>query len=327
MAKLSGLLKSKSLNASGSSEQNVETGRIAVFYPGNTCGAPNVGAGFCWISPINGTAVIEIWGASGSSSRMCCCGYGLPGNAGGYSKKTITVNTGSYICGQLGKSCSNSDGLCSRGCSNCTNLYWTGTDKQGNANGCMCASGGHSGRSFCSTTPSAWCCFYANGFCGTKIENENCGIICNWGNAISWMGCGYGGDINCCGGFSCARFMGCYPNCLCYQYGIIQTSPGVISTEGASLTHSYDMNSGQGQWSGQGYAQLYAALGAAGRFPSSGVPLSTCWGAHGMCGCYENTNCVRPFPYGVPAPGVSPCGDVRDGGYSGGEGAVRIKFY
>ena len=87
------------------------------------------------------------------------------------------------------------------------------------------------------------------------------------------------------------------------------------------------MNSGQGQWSGQGYAQLLAALNAAGRFPSQGVPLSTCWGAHGMCGCYENTGCARALPYGVPAPGVAPCGDVRDMGYSGGEGAVRIKFY
>ena len=321
--KLSGLLASKSLQGQ---EQNVEVGSIKVFYPGNTCSAPNVGAGFCWQSTGTGTAVIEIWGASGSSSRMCCCGFGLPGNAGGYAKKTIQVNAGDYICGQLGKSCSNSDGLCSRGCSNCSNLYWTGRDKCNQTTGCMCASGGHAGRSFCSTGSSGFCCFYANGFCGTLIP-DNCGIICNWGPTISWMGCGYGGDVNCCGGFSCQRFMGCYPNCACFQYGIIQTSPGTISELGASLTFSYDMNSGQGQWSGQGYAQALTTLNAASKSPSMGVPLSTCWGAHGMCGCYENTNCVRPFPYGMPAPGVNPCADVRDGGYSGGEGAVRVRFY
>jgi len=327
MARLTALLKSKALTANGSSEQNVEVGQILAFYPGRTCTGINSGEGFCHVFRTAGTAIVEIWGASGSSSRMCCCGYGLPGNAGGYSRKTLTVQPGDRICGQIGQACSNSDGLCSRGCSNCTAICWIALDKNGATNGCMCASGGHAGRSFCSTTPSAWCCFYANGYCGTKIENENCGIICNWQGGVTWMGCGYGGDINCCGGFSCQRFMGCYPNCACFQYGIIQTSPNVISELGASLTFSYDMNSGQGQWSGQGYAQALAALNAAGKFPSMGVPLSTCWGAHGMCGCYENTNCVRPFPYGMPAPGVNPCGEVRDGGYTGGDGAVRIKFY
>jgi hypothetical protein len=325
MARLTGLLKSKSLQAHGTSEENVEVGKINVFYPGRTCTGINSDNGFCYVFREAGTAVIEIWGASGSSSRMCCCGYGLPGNAGGYSKKTINVVPGNLICGQLGQACSQSDGLCSRGCSNCTAICWYGLDKLGNTNGCMCASGGHSGRSFCTTTPSAVCCFGANGFCVTLIP-DNCGIVCNWGSTVTWMGCGYGGDVNCCGGFSCQRFMGCLSGCNCAMYGIINTSPGVISAEGASLTFSYDHNSGMGQWAGQGYAQAMAALGGASRFPSAGVPLSTCWGAHGMCGCYENTACVRPFPYGMPAPGVTPCDQVRDQGYTGGDGAVRIRF-
>ena len=325
MARLTGILRSKALQAHGNSEENVEVGRINVFYPGRTCTGINSDSGFCYVFREAGTAVIEIWGASGSSSRMCCCGYGLPGNAGGYARKTINVVPGDRICGQLGQACSQSDGLCSRGCSNCTALCWFGLDKLGNTNGCMCASGGHSGRSFCTTTPSAVCCFGANGFCVTLIP-DNCGIVCNWGSTVTWMGCGYGGDVNCCGGFSCQRFMGCLSGCNCQMYGIINTSPGVISADGASLTFSYDHNSGQGQWSGQGYAQALAALNGASRFPSAGVPLSTCWGAHGMCGCYENTNCVRPFPYGMPAPGVTPCDQVRDGGYTGGDGAIRIKF-
>jgi len=326
MAKLTELLKSKSLSANGTSEENVEVGRILAFYPGKTCTGINGEQGFCHVFRTAGTAVIEIWGASGSSSRMCCCGYGLPGNAGAYAKKTISVQPGDRICGQLGQACANADGLCSRGCSNCTALCWYGLDKLGNTNGCMCASGGHSGRSFCSTTPSGYCCFFANGFCGTLIP-DNCGIICNWGSVISWMACGYGGDVNCCGGFSCARFTGCYPNCICQQIGIIQTSPGTTSTQGTVLTYGNDAGSGMGQWSGSGYAQSLAALGLASKFPSSGVPMSTCFGAHGMCGCYEGNNCTRVFPVGMPAPGVTPCGDVRDSGYTGGDGAIRIKFY
>ena len=49
-----------------------------------------------------GTAHIEIWGAGGSGARMCCCGDGLLGNAGGYAYKKITVEADDTLTGCTG---------------------------------------------------------------------------------------------------------------------------------------------------------------------------------------------------------------------------------
>jgi hypothetical protein len=88
-------------------ETNLEKGRVWAYSPGteyndfNKC--------FCWISPGRGQVIIDIWGAGGSGARMCCCGFGIPGNPGAWSRKCICVDTGCIICGNVGKACNNAD--------------------------------------------------------------------------------------------------------------------------------------------------------------------------------------------------------------------------
>jgi len=121
----------------GREEDNIQQGRIWVYTPSTFY--TNFCTGFCWVAPGTGTAVIEIWGAGGSGARMCCCGGGLPGNAGAYSRRTISVCAGKTVCGGVGMSCGNADAICFRGCSDSTGLCWQGA---AGANGCMCAQGG-----------------------------------------------------------------------------------------------------------------------------------------------------------------------------------------
>ena len=44
--------------------------------------------------------------------------------------------------------------------------------------------------------------------------------------------------------------------------------------------------------------QHVATLGS-GRFPTGGIPFSTCWGKSGACNCYNNDGCVPVMPYGT----------------------------
>jgi len=77
------------------------------------------------------------------------------------------VNAGSYVAGCIGRSCNNASGTCTRGCSDPTMLCWCVT---ASCAGCMCAEGGKGGVGFCSTSTSAWMCYYYNGFCGTNRD-------------------------------------------------------------------------------------------------------------------------------------------------------------
>lgn len=322
MAKLTSLLGSKT-NVMYDAEQNLEKGRIWVYTHGTSL--TDIPYGFCWQAPGCGIAVIESWGGSGSGAKMCCCGGGLPGNAAAYTEKTICVRPGNYVCGGIGRACANSNDLCFRGCGSSTGYCWFGVSAQGATNGCVCTQGGRGGISFCTTGASMFCCFYANGFCGTKTLNDNCGIICNHCQG-GWIACSYGGDYNCCGGISCVSFFGCQASCICLFQQHVAVSPGVIATKGAVLTFNTENNNEFANWSGQGHYQKMSALNAAGRWPSHGVPFATCWGFSGSCGCYDNDGCVRNSPIGVPGTGPFPCGDVRDHAHMGGDGAVRIKF-
>ena len=324
MPRLSAFLPTKNTNFPPA-EQNLEQGRIFLFTSGNQFG--NAYCSFCWKPSSAGIAQIEIWGASGSSAKMCCCGFGLPGNPGAYSKKTIRVTTSSYVCGMNGKACANADDLCFRGCSDPTGLCWNdAVDSAGVAGGCMCAQGGRGGTSICSTTPSGWCCFFANGFCGTQSAGvDNCGLICNYFNG-SWRACAYGGDFNCCGGHSCVAFFGCLPMCVCLWPQHLAVSPGIISTCGAVVHFGTETDNEFSNWSGQGFHQSLSAVGAASRWPSMGVPFATCWGFSGGCGCYNDNSCIRSNPVGFPGAMPLPCPGVRDHGSTGGDGAIRIKF-
>ena len=169
MASLKSLLGSKNFTTD---EVNLEQGRIWSYNNGTMYS--RLCNGFCWRAPGGGEATIEMWGAGGSGARMSCCGGGIPGNAAGYSRRTISVASDCKICGSTGKSCGNASSLCFRGCGESTGLCWFSTS----GNGCMCAQGGRGGISMCSTSPSLYCCYRAQGYCTTN-RGPNCGLVCN----------------------------------------------------------------------------------------------------------------------------------------------------
>lgn len=325
MASLTTLLQTKYDFAVGN-ELNLEQGRIYTYYPGTNRGT-NFQCHVCFIAPSDGTATIEIWGAAGSGAEMCCCGGGIPGNPGGYSRKTIQMAEGCFICGQVGLSCGNADSLCFRGCSEPTQICWFGN---GGVDGCMCAQGGMGGRSWCSTSPSIYCCAIAAGFCYTQGGDEYCGIICNFvDSAVNPEFCSfaYGGDVNCYGGFSCKSFRRCQPNCICGHVEIIRFPPGMISTLGGEVAYTHDTDNGRSQWSGNGdWMNASHAFNLATRNPTQGGPYTACWTGNRQCGCYNSNGCIPFMPGGVPGQGPTPCGEVRDHAHRGGHGIIRIKF-
>lgn len=302
-------------------EENLEQGMIWAYTPGNSF--TNFCTGFCWNAPEAGTAVIEAWGAGGSGSRMCCCGFGLPGNAGAYARRTVQVAQGCAINGVVGFSCGNAGTLGDRGCSEPTQLCWRGVD---DSDGCMCAEGGRAGRSICSTGASAYCCFTAAGFCTTGPFNDNCGIVCNTGES-SWIANAWGGDENISGGVSCATFLGCLPNCICQTTYHMATPAGKFSTQGAVVSFTAENDSGFASWSGAALDPFIHGLGVAGRSPTHGImPEHKCWTGGRSCGCYDMQGCIPFVPPGFPGNPSTPCADVRDVGGRGGHGLVRIKF-
>lgn len=309
--------KTNSFYTTSGDESNLERGQVWSYTPGNDFSQFTM----CWIAPSRGTAVIEIWGAGGSTGRMCCCGGGTPGNAGAYSKKTIKMEAGCFICGSVGYACGN-DAMCFRGCSDPTGLFWYGNC---GASGCMCAQGGAGGRSMCSTGTSLFCCFVNQGMCFTGPYNDNCGLICNYFGGI-WIACGYGGDVNRCGHFSCSLFVGCLPQCPCsFQY-FMATPAGQFAKCGGVVQFGVEDGNEFSNWAGQGPHQHQAGLNGLSRKPNGGVPWAYCWGAGVGCGCYENQGCSTNMPPGHPAMAVHPCPAVRDNGNRGGHGAIRIKF-
>jgi hypothetical protein len=324
VAKLSQLLESKRTSFRPT-EENIEQGQIFVF--SGSSQYTDYWNGINWRAPADGTAVIEIWGASGSGALMCCCGFGLPGNPGAYSKKTIEVRKCDYVRGSVGKACTNSAGLCFRGCSTATCISWSGKDRLGNTSGCMCAQGGRGGVSKCSTGTSGFCCF-APEFCATVFPGcASTGIVCNRCiNGNGFEACAYGGDCNCAGGFSCTSFYLCAPECICTTVYHIATSPGIISRDGAVLTYATENSNEYANWSGQGWHQSMAAMSIAGRAPGPTIPWATCWGFSGGCGCYDEEGCHRANPVGLPGHPSMPCAGVRDHATSGGDGSLRIKF-
>jgi hypothetical protein len=309
-------------------EESLERGRIFMFTETGvrTKSYPCV----CWIAPCCGCVILEAWGAGGSGGRMSCCGGGIPGNAGAYTKKCFKVQAGCYITGCIGFSCGNTDSVCFRGCSEPTRVCWYGSDTVG----CLCAQGGRGGSSVCSTGTSLYCCFANCGFCATAISGvDNCGIICNYGpgaGAYTLASCcaqAYGGDYNCFGGFSCAGFFGCRPNCVCSQVYFVTTPAGYFSTDGTVLEFGTEEDNQFSNWSGQGHMQYIHAINTASRMPAQGIPTeSKCWTGGRSCGCYEAQGCVVWYPPGFPGMAPSPCVNVCDVATRGGHGAVRIKF-
>ena len=315
MASLKSLLGSRNFT---STEQNLEKGTITSYMNGTMYS--KMCNGFCFIAPGAGTVTIDSWGAGGSGARMCCCGGGLPGNSGAYTRKQINMSSGQRVCGCLGKSCGNASSLCFRGCSEPTMWCWFSSA----TSGCVCTQGGRGGTTWCSTGSSLYCCFRANGFCTTN-RGPNCGLVCNCCNG-SFHANSYGGDINCCSRLSCASYLGCYPACTCMHYYHVATPAGVLGKDGANITYAIENDNPYSRWSGQGIHQFSNALNAASKSPSRGVYHGWCWMGNRSCQCYEQLGCGHFVPYGTGGPAAIPCPGVRDHGWRGGDGAVRIKY-
>lgn len=301
-------------------ETNLEQGTIYTYHSG---GAYNdFRCLFCWQAPAAGTAVVEIWGAGGSGARMCCCGSGVGGNSGAYSKKTLTVDTGGFITGCIGRSCGNANDIFFRGCS--TGTCITICDASGGTCYCMCAMGGRGGTTRCVDGTSIYCCLLSADSYPSTNTGTGCGIVCNYNAA--WEAFAYGGDINCNGTISCTYFYHCNPECRCSQY-VTHAIPYGMFTIGLPRATT-DVESAHGAPYPQGGGVDSTTMGLAGLStqPTMGFYTMGCWSSHSMCQCYETIGCMS-----VTAPAVGgfpgmPCSSVRNHGYRGGHGIVRIKF-
>jgi hypothetical protein len=214
---------------------------------------------------------------------------------------------------------------------------WSQCRAVGATNGCLCAQGGKGGISYCIDTKSSYICFRAGYFCGSPVGPANsgcctgdaCGMICNVcqdGSGLGFIACGYGGDVNCCGGWSCTTFGGCWPICPCLTQYHVPVAANIFAEEGGVFTYtSHSDGTPMGEWSGGPLANQINALTAMSRTPQHNGYF-TCWNNQRSCGCYEMQGCMNYMPYGVPGSAPHPCPGVRDHAGRGGLGAVRIKY-
>jgi hypothetical protein len=315
MASLSSILATRTPE---SPEDNLEKGKIWAF--GNVATYSSCSQYFCWNAPANGTVILEAIGAGGSGSRMCCCSATISGNSGSYARKNaFSILSGQPICGFAGKSCRNAP-ICFRGCSEAAQVCYVGES----INGCMCAQGGRAGHSWCTTGTARWCCFAANNWCATQY-NGYCGIICN-SCPGAFRAQAYGGDINKSSVLSCVTFWHCYPNCNCSTIHHTAIAPGMFAEDGAVVSYNLDADNGNSEWSGMALNPFLNALNGASRMPGVGGAYTACWNGERMCQCYDTQGCSMFVPYGSGGPAATPCPGVRDNGWAGGDGVIRIKF-
>jgi hypothetical protein len=101
----------------------------------------------------------------------------------------------------------------------------------------------------------------------------------------------------------------------------------MFASDGGVVTFTRDTDNGFQEWSGGGYHSFISALNAMSRQPARGVPWTACWGNHTRaCGCYDFTGCYPFIPAAMGGLPAQPCPDVRDNGYRGGLGLIRINF-
>lgn len=318
MANLSTLVSTRLEGAV--SETNLEQGIIYTYHSGATYN--DFRCQFCWQSPGSGTAIVEIWGAGGSGGRMCCCGSGVGGNSGAYSRKTFTVGAGGFVTGNIGRSCGNASDLCFRGCS--TGTCITICDQSGGTCYCMCAMGGRGGFSRCMDGGSVYCCLLNQfGLPGT-LTNTGCGIVCNYSASAEALA--YGGDVNCPGTIACTYFYNCNGECRCSTYNYHAVPAGYYSNKRSLAITDNDGSHGPGYPNGAGGEGTVLGLSALSPQPNMGFYTMACWSSHSLCQCYENMGCAgMTAPAHGGAPGM-PCSSVRNHGWRGGHGVVRIKF-
>lgn len=369
MASLTKLIQTRAVYERFAGGSGLEKGEIFTWtpshsnnstpFPLNRCGQCSK---FCFQSPGCGTAVIEIWGAGGSSAKSACCSFSIPGNPGAYSRKTVYMTPCGYVWGCVGHSCGNGGQSCNncmvcRGCSCPTHICWhTGINLE-DCHGRMCAMGGRGGWNLCQPSNSGYTCFVNCTFAGSQPPgfSDGCGLICNYStcgtlgrsdgiggfefcsgnnqmfsgsewNVCRWMACAYGGDVNCCGGFSCTLFRHCNACCqCCFTYYV--KLPFNMWTEKSSVVE-VNMSGSDSDRSMHYLSPWYNTTAGLTRSPTNAMPLTYCMTGAVFCGCYEMQGCIAYVGVGVPGFGGSPCtSNMCDYGYRGGSGGVRITWY
>ena len=357
MATLSSLLSSRSILSEQGEETNLEQGRIWGYSPQNHSNFQDSAKWFgCQVTASDSevfTIQVEMWGAGGRGNAcLCCCGSGVGGNPGAYIRFNTPMTRYGYICitgmraCQSGSNCmcgGAGDSTCARICPGCVAGVNTYTCT------CACAQAGCGGRSMCMNGGAIMCCLGQNGACitpnvsydGSAVGN-GCGMVCNIGSGNNWptadtLSKAYYSDPSgsqmgtpvCCNTdpnrVACMFFGHCNPCCWNHHRQIIHTAPMRYSTCGGEmmLGHTYaDYLS----YHGTAFGNMDAAVHGLSRSPTRGARTTSCWSGYKMCECYENTGCLPYWPVTQPAPATMTCSGVRTHGFTGGHGAIRIRY-
>lgn len=307
-------------------EQNLVQGQIYSYVNSDLKTFACTGCGFCWSAPAAGTVKIEMWGGGGAGSSVCCCGFSMGGNSGPYGVKTITVDSGDCICGQVATGGQVSFCNSGQGCPAC--VCWQGAD---GTNGCLWVGGGKQGPAFCSTSTGGFCCFGALALCSVVGTSADCGTTCNQ--------CANGA---CCGCLcaDCA-FDACYlekpykivwwcsggqPMCAVTNYQ--PTPAGLYSKCGSYIvwSHWYESFVNSTFMTSSGWWQPMNMLNKLSRMPKGGGYYGYCWGGGQACGCYCNMCCPEFLPVGMGGSGSVTGTDCATAGKRGGPSGVRLTF-
>jgi len=100
----------------------------------------------------------------------------------------------------------------------------------------------------------------------------------------------------------------------------------MFSECGGVATYSTDSDNGHADWSGQTLNGYLFALNSLSRMPGQGTGWTECWDGSRQCGCYQTQGCSMYVPHGSGGPAATPCSEVRDNGWAGGDALVRIKY-
>jgi hypothetical protein len=150
------------------------------------------------------------------------------------------------------------------------------------------------------------------------------GVTGNAWNVGRWMACAYGGDVNCCGGFSCTLFLHCNGCCWSCNRTFLRMPFGMFTEKQSVMEFGADQTDGN---IGAFYiAPYYNTVNGLTRSPSGGMPYMYCWSGGRVCSCYEMWGCIQYVGPGGPGVSAWSCPSVRDHAMRGGNGGVRIQF-
>ena len=313
MANLSDLIEART--TAGGEESNLAAGSIIYATENNR--SPSFECYVQWCACAAGKIIVEIWGAAGSSSRVCCCGISLPGNPPAYAKKEIAVNQGTCVCWCIGHPCGSGDNQI-----NCSDPTMLCVKNNNAGNFCMCAEGGRGGYGICHNgSSSAACCFVSGwSFCNTLTNG--CGWICNYCSGL-FIPNAYGGDVNCPGQYSRLYLGSCSSGSTQCWFAEVKTAAGIFGTCPATIQQRNDCCDERTGGQQNPYIQ---AIAVTSKQPQMGGHVNGCWFGSQVCGCYEMSMCTQAYGPGIPGPSLIPCSNNKNHGAKGGAGAVKINF-